>query len=77
MSDRAGPISNALNSIWGEMEKLAKCYFHVKKALKDNKHTFSCESNYDKFEADCGLLATFEDEHQFMHMQGLQRLDEK
>ena len=75
MSDRAGAISNALNSIWGDMEKLAKCYFHVKKALKDNKHRFSCESNYEKFEADCGLLATFEDEDQFM--QGLQLLDKK
>jgi hypothetical protein len=34
MSDRAGAISNALNSIWGDMEKLAKCYFHVKKSFE-------------------------------------------
>ena len=57
------------------MEKLAKCCFHVKEALEDNKHRFCCESNHEKFEADCSLLASFADEDQFM--QGLQLLDKK
>ena len=36
MLDWAGAISNAITSVFDCMDKLAKCYFHVKKALKDN-----------------------------------------
>jgi len=44
MSDRAGAISNAFKALFTcATPKLAKCYFHVKKGLKDNKWRFSSE----------------------------------
>ena len=75
MSDRAGAIANALTAVWDGLDKLAKCYFHVKKALKDNRHRFSSETNFEKFQNDCSLLAAFDDEDQFL--EGLRLLDRK
>jgi hypothetical protein len=75
MSDRAGAISNALKAQFTALEKHAKCYFHAKKALKENKWRFTNDENYDKFEEDCSALAGFDQEDEFVH--GMQLLNKK
>ena len=76
MSDRAGAISNAFKALFTcATPKLAKCYFHVKKGLKDNKWRFSSEKNYEQFEKDCSALGAFDQEDEFLH--GLRLLDKK
>ena len=52
MADRADAIHNALSAVFPNIRK-AKCYFHVKKGLRDHKHLFSNEANYRAFETDC------------------------
>jgi hypothetical protein len=75
MSDRAGAISNAFKAQFKNIEKLGKCYFHVKKALRDNKWRFSSDQTYEKFEQHCSSLASFDKEDEFVH--GLQLLKKK
>jgi hypothetical protein len=65
MSDRAGAISNAFAEVFLTNMRLAKCYFHVKKGLKDNKSRFSSETNYELFQSDCSDIAGFDTEQEF------------
>ena len=70
MADRAGAISNSLSAVFPASNSIlkAKCYFHVKKGLKDNEHRFSTEENYIKFEKDCRDVAGSETKEEFEHM---------
>ena len=55
--------------------KLAKCYFHSKKVLEDNKHRFSSTDHFEKFVKDCKDIGSLDTEEQFVF--ALQLLKQK
>ena len=64
MTDRCNAVLNAVEAVFPGIPK-GICYFHVKKALKDNKAQFTSTENYKKFEADCSKVAKLSTQQEF------------
>ena len=65
MADAAGAIHNALLNVFPHV-KVAKCYFHMRQAIVQNKSRFSTEANYEQFMAETETLASLSSEEQFL-----------
>jgi len=64
MCDRAAAIDNALMAVFPGI-KVEKCYFHMKKGPNDHKGMFLVPENFDKFEQNCRILASFSNFNEF------------
>ena len=64
-ADSAGAIHNALLNGFPHV-KVAKCDFHMRQTIVQNKSRFSTEANYEQFMAETETLASLSSEEQFL-----------